>query len=97
MKRKKTQEKKQESRKVLQKENPSPLVLLDELVQSPKEKANNVAHLVSYLKKSVRYAQNITGWHVLVACNVHVDLVGTNFLTICDQLCRFMVILQIHR
>ena len=74
MKRKKSQEKRKASTEAPQGERASPQVLLEELSQSPKEKANNVAHLISYIKETVRCA-SIAGMQFdLAACNVHGDL-----------------------
>jgi len=54
MKRKKSQEKRKASGQVSLGEKSSLQDLLDELAQSPKENANNVAHIISYIKENVR-------------------------------------------
>lgn len=74
MKRKKSQEKRKTSGQGSQDEVPSPQVLLEELAKSPKECANNVAHIIMYIKGNVRRCPTVGLEFDLAACNLHVDL-----------------------
>lgn len=50
---KKTQKKQSPHKMPEENVSPSPQELLDELLKSPKEKANNLVHLISYMRSNV--------------------------------------------